>query len=143
MKSNSRRDFLQSAVATVAGLSALTTFAACGESDPAPAPEAKPEPKVEAKPAPEPKPQPKPEAAPTGEAAKVDPNDALAQQLKYVEDAATVDKAANPMFKEGSHCANCALYTGAEGGEWGPCTLFGGKQVKASGWCASWAPKAG
>jgi hypothetical protein len=57
-----------------------------------------------------------------------------AKAVKYVEDAGHA-KGANP----GSNCANCALYQGANGSIQGPCQLFPGKDVKAAGWCSSWA----
>ncbi|WP_303906751.1 high-potential iron-sulfur protein [Thiohalomonas denitrificans] len=41
---------------------------------------------------------------------------------------------------EGQGCANCALYQGGDAPE-GDCPLFPGKQVVATGWCKSWAPK--
>lgn len=59
-----------------------------------------------------------------------------AQAVRYVEDARNA-KGASP----GSSCANCALYQGAAGSSQGPCQLFPGKDVKAAGWCSSWAPQ--
>jgi High potential iron-sulfur protein len=57
-----------------------------------------------------------------------------AKAVKYVENAKDA-KGASP----GSSCANCGLYQGASGSSQGPCQLFPGKDVKASGWCSSWA----
>jgi hypothetical protein len=57
-----------------------------------------------------------------------------AQAVKYVEDAKDAKGAAR-----GSNCANCGLYQGPSGSTQGPCQLFPGKDVKASGWCSSWA----
>jgi len=59
-----------------------------------------------------------------------------AQAVKYVENAKEA-KAATP----GSSCASCALYQGSYGCTQGPCQLFPGKLVKASGWCSAWAPQ--
>jgi hypothetical protein len=59
-----------------------------------------------------------------------------AKAVRYVEDARSA-KGASP----GSNCASCALYQGAAGGSQGPCQLFPGKDVKAAGWCSSWAPQ--
>ncbi len=59
-----------------------------------------------------------------------------AAAVKYVEDARRAEGAA-----AGSSCANCALYQGAAGSKQGPCQLFPGRDVKASGWCTSWAPQ--
>ena len=57
-----------------------------------------------------------------------------AKAVKYVEDAKDAQGAA-----PGSNCGNCGLYQGAAGSSRGPCQLFPGKEVKASGWCSSWA----
>lgn len=59
-----------------------------------------------------------------------------AQAVKYVEDGTHASGAA-----PGSTCANCALYQGAAGSKQGPCQIFPGKDVKAAGWCTSWAPQ--
>jgi hypothetical protein len=59
-----------------------------------------------------------------------------AKAVKYVEDAKDARGAA-----PGNRCANCALYQGPEGSTRGPCQLFPGKDVKAAGWCSSWAPQ--
>ena len=59
-----------------------------------------------------------------------------AQAVKYVEDAR-----AAPAATAGSNCASCALYQGPQGSTQGPCQLFPGKDVKAAGWCSSWAPQ--
>ena len=61
---------------------------------------------------------------------------AEAKAVKYVEDAKDA-KGATP----GSTCANCGLYQGSNGSAQGPWQLFPGKDVKASGWCSSWAPQ--
>jgi hypothetical protein len=63
-------------------------------------------------------------------------DDPTAKALKYTPDAS---KAADA--KPGSKCASCALYQGVAGSAQGGCLLFPGKQVKASGWCSSWAAK--
>ena len=59
-----------------------------------------------------------------------------AKAVKYVEDAKNA-KGATP----GNNCANCGLYQGTSGSAQGACQLFPGKDVKASGWCSSWAPQ--
>ena len=149
--SNDRREFLQAAGA-MAALAAMGGLAACGGDQaskpataPAPAPEPAPAPAAPPAAAPEPaaaaadaNTPPAAGAAP----AKVNPTGSVAVALKYVEDATTVDASANPMFKAGSHCANCLQYLGAEGSDWGPCMMFSGQLVKATGWCTAWAPKA-
>ena len=59
-----------------------------------------------------------------------------AKAVKYVENAKAAKGAA-----AGNNCANCALYQGPDGSTQGPCQLFPGKDVKAAGWCSSWAPQ--
>ncbi len=59
-----------------------------------------------------------------------------AKAVKYVEDASQASGAT-----PGSNCANCALYEGPYGSTQGPCQLFAGKLVKASGWCTGWMPQ--
>jgi hypothetical protein len=63
------------------------------------------------------------------------PDDPAARKLKYIEDASKAKEAA------GNKCANCALYQGSNSSPEGPCQLFPGKEVKAAGWCTSWAPQ--
>lgn len=66
----------------------------------------------------------------------LDESSAQAKAVKYVEDARKAQGAA-----AGSNCANCALYQGTSASTRGPCQLFPGKEVKAAGWCSSWAPQ--
>jgi hypothetical protein len=70
------------------------------------------------------------------EAPLLSPDAKEAKAVKYVEDAS---KAVGAV--PGSTCANCAVYQGHAGSPQGPCQIFPGKQVKAAGWCASWAPQ--
>jgi len=138
MQNSSRRLFLRNALTT---LGVATVVAACdGGGEPTPPPAA-PAPAPKPEPAPAPAPEPAAEAAPAADANRVNPDDALAKGLNYVEDITTVDPKP-AAFKEGSNCANCQLYQGKDGEEWGPCTIFQMKNVKGAGWCASWAPKA-
>ena len=73
---------------------------------------------------------------------QIEESDPVAQSLKYVHDASTVDPGsrANPATEQ--DCANCALVQGADGDAWRPCQIFPGKLVNAEGWCSVWAPKA-
>ncbi|HTC15301.1 MAG TPA: high-potential iron-sulfur protein [Steroidobacteraceae bacterium] len=64
-------------------------------------------------------------------------DDPTAKTLKYVSDASK-----SPDAKPGSHCGTCQLYQGAAGSTQGPCLLFPGKEVMATGWCQSWTAKA-
>jgi len=74
---------------------------------------------------------------------KLAEDDPAANALGYRHDVASVDKAANPTFVEGSVCRNCQLYTGTPDTEWGPCSIFPGKLVNGDGWCRTWIKKAG
>lgn len=64
---------------------------------------------------------------------QVDPENATAKALEYVHASTNTEQ----------NCANCQLYTGEAGAEWGPCAIFPGKSVAAKGWCKSWIKKAG
>ncbi len=72
---------------------------------------------------------------------KLTEDDPMAQAMKYVNDASTVDAASRPNPAENQNCANCALIQG-DSGDWRPCQIFPGKLVNANGWCSVWAPKA-
>ncbi len=72
---------------------------------------------------------------------KLAEDDPMAQAMKYVHDASTVDAASRPNPAEEQRCSNCALIQGDEGA-WRPCQIFPGKLVNADGWCSVWAPKA-
>jgi hypothetical protein len=63
-------------------------------------------------------------------------NDPVAKALQYTDDASKASSA-----KAGSKCANCKNYQGAANSTQGPCLIFPGKSVKASGWCLSWIAK--
>ncbi len=62
-----------------------------------------------------------------------------AKALNYVHDATDKDD----MRQADAICANCQLYTGASGEQWGGCSIFPGKVVNADGWCSAWAKAAG
>ena len=79
--------------------------------------------------------------APSAEPVKLSEDDSQAKAFRYVHDASTIDSS-QPRYQAGQVCANCALYQGADGDEWGACSIFPGKQVKATGWCNVYAPKA-
>ena len=72
---------------------------------------------------------------------QVSEDDELAQELGYRHDASEVDSSEWPTYEEGQICANCQLYEGQEGEEWGPCQIFGGQLVNANGWCQAWVPR--
>ncbi|WP_246845510.1 high-potential iron-sulfur protein [Bdellovibrio sp. NC01] len=69
----------------------------------------------------------------------VDPNDAVAKAVKYVEDHNKSPEA------KGNHCGTCGFYAKKEtrnGKEVGTCTIFAGKLVYNNAWCGSWNKKA-
>src|SRR5512135_2894655 len=68
-------------------------------------------------------------------AGKVDPNEAQAKSLGYVEDAKTVDVKANPNYKPGQMCINCLQATGKPTDAAVPCNIFAQRLVNAHGWC--------
>lgn len=74
---------------------------------------------------------------------KLSEDNSQAKALNYKHEASEIDKDKNPRYEEGQLCSNCQLYSGADGDDWGPCGIFPGKVVKASGWCSSYAPKRG
>ena len=73
---------------------------------------------------------------------RLEESDPQAQALSYVNDAASVDATAQPRYEPGQACRNCALFTGGEDDQWGPCSIFPGKAVNPAGWCSVYAPKA-
>jgi hypothetical protein len=78
-------------------------------------------------------------AATPAQLPKLTLDNAQAKALGYTDNAATTKHA---MHKPGSTCSNCALYQGAAGQAYGPCTLFPQNSVAAKGWCSGWAKKA-
>ena len=82
--------------------------------------------------------------------AKLPEDDRQAKALGYREDASTVDSTKFKR-KDDQWCANCQLYSGEPGSEWGPCAVFSYRvdrklnkpfEVSAKGWCISWGPRA-
>jgi hypothetical protein len=139
-----RRQFLK----TVGGTALLVPFAglaACSGDKEAAAPAAKPAPAA-AKPAADPKAEATEPAkampAPAAELAKLSEDDPQAKSLSYVHDASTIGSS-QPRYQAGQACSNCALFQAGEGDEWGACSIFPGRQVKATGWCSVYAAKAG
>ena len=129
-----RRQFLK----TIGGTALMLPFvglAACSGDKEAAAPASKPAPMADA-PAPA-----KATPAPGAEPVRLSEDDRQAKAFSYVHDASTIDSS-QPRYQPGQACANCALYQGASDDDWGACSIFPGKQVKATGWCNVYAPKA-
>jgi hypothetical protein len=74
-------------------------------------------------------------------AAKVEEADPQAVALGYKHDTTKVDEKKFPKHTKDQKCANCQLFLAKPTEAWGPCAVFGGKQVSASGWCNSWVKK--
>lgn len=74
-------------------------------------------------------------------ATKLEESDPAAKALGYTHDATTVDKAKYAKYNPGEHCGNCQFYGGGTA-EFGPCPLFGGKDVSIHGWCNGYVKKA-
>ena len=83
------------------------------------------------------------ETALAAPAAALDPNDAQAKALGYIEDTTKVDGKANPTHKPDQKCANCAQFQGKASDAHGGCNIFAGKSVAGNGWCKVWAKKPG
>jgi hypothetical protein len=63
-------------------------------------------------------------------------DNAQAKALHYSDNAAASAK--DPVYKAGSACAGCQLFTAATGA----CALFVGYSVNPKGWCSAWTKKA-
>lgn len=71
----------------------------------------------------------------------LDANDPQAKSLGFVTDAHKVNAAANPMYKAGQKCTNCAQFTGTPTDATAGCNVFAGHSVPGGGWCKVWAAK--
>lgn len=87
----------------------------------------------------------RPGTADASDMPKLSEDDPQAKALGYHHDYTKVDPAAFPQRDPSitQNCANCQLYTGEAGAEWGGCSIFPGKAVNANGWCKTWVKKAG
>ena len=77
---------------------------------------------------------------------RVTEDEALAQAMGYVLDAATTDTAKFPKRagEDGAKqfCNNCQLYAGEADAEFAPCSIFQNREVAGKGWCNAWVAKA-
>jgi hypothetical protein len=73
--------------------------------------------------------------------AKLEESDPQAVGLGYKHDSTKVDQAKYPKHEASQKCNNCQLFQGKAADAWGPCPLFGTKQVNAQGWCSAWVKK--
>ncbi len=72
---------------------------------------------------------------------KLEESDPQAVALGYKHDTTKVDKAKYPKHDVSQKCVNCQLFQGKATDAWGPCALFGAKQVAGPGWCSAWVKK--
>ncbi|MGH8455148.1 MAG: high-potential iron-sulfur protein [Nevskiales bacterium] len=69
-------------------------------------------------------------------------SDPTAKALGYTENAAKIDPAKEPTYKQGTKCSSCSLYQSAQAQKgYAPCGAFPGKTVNANGWCRAFAAK--
>ncbi len=138
-----RRNFIRILPLGLAGAGSLPLMVACGDKTPPPVPSPAPMPA-----APAPAPMTPPAAAPampdtaatpasSGSTALVNPQEPAAIALGYVAVATTVDAGKYSKYAPGQNCSNCALYQGKAGDADGPCPLFAGRHVLATGWCSA------
>jgi hypothetical protein len=74
--------------------------------------------------------------------AKLSESDPQAVALGYKTDTKKVDKAKYPKHTPAQMCKNCQFFQGKPADQMGPCPLFGGKLVHATGWCSAYVKKA-
>lgn len=77
-------------------------------------------------------------AQPRAQSAHVDEDSETAVALGYKHDTTKVDGAKFPTHDKAHHCANCGFWQGASSDAWAGCSMFGRKQVSATGWCVAW-----
>jgi hypothetical protein len=71
----------------------------------------------------------------------VTPTDQMAVTLSYFEDSSKVDVKKFPTYAAGQRCNTCMQYKGQPSDSFGPCVLFPGKSVSATGWCKVYVKK--
>ena len=78
-----------------------------------------------------------------GSAPKLKEDDPQAVSLGYKHDTTKVDQKKFPNHSNAQQCSTCQFYQGSASDAWAPCTIFGGKQVAATGWCSAYVKKSG
>jgi hypothetical protein len=61
--------------------------------------------------------------------------DPYARSMGFRYDTTQVDQKRYPRHNAKQNCATCQLFDGKDTDEWGPCSFFGGRLVKSTGWC--------
>jgi hypothetical protein len=76
------------------------------------------------------------------DAQKVDEKEPQAVSLGYKEDTTKVDQKKYPKHDRSQVCSNCQFFQQDKAsGQYGPCSIFGGKLVAAKGWCSAYVKK--
>lgn len=73
---------------------------------------------------------------------RVSETEQQATALGYKHDASQVDGAKFKNYQPDQICANCNFFKAKTADPWGPCAIFGGRDVNAKGWCSAWIKKA-
>ena len=76
------------------------------------------------------------------QAPKLEESDPQAVALGYKHDTTKVDNKKYPKHDVAQKCNGCQLFQAKPTDAWGPCSIFGGKQVAGPGWCSAWVKKA-
>ncbi|MDE2473681.1 MAG: high-potential iron-sulfur protein [Alphaproteobacteria bacterium] len=64
-------------------------------------------------------------------------NDPAASALGFHLNASTVDKAKYPTYEAGQSCSGCAFFQADAGTTEGKCSMYGGRTVPSTAWCAA------
>lgn len=71
----------------------------------------------------------------------LDTKDSAASALGFVTDASAAK--ANPLYKNGAHCATCVQFLGKPSDAMAGCKIYAGHSVPANGWCMVWSQRPG
>ena len=69
---------------------------------------------------------------------KVDEADETAVALGYKHDTTKVDAKKYVQHTADQKCSNCQFWQGAATDAWAGCSMFGRKQIAATGWCVAY-----
>ncbi len=72
---------------------------------------------------------------------KLTETDPYARSMGFKYDTNQVDQKRYPRHDAKQSCSVCQLFDGKPGDEWGPCSFFGGRLVKPTGWCRNFKAK--
>ena len=69
---------------------------------------------------------------------KLAETDPQAVALGYKEDTTKVDAKKYAQHTADQKCSNCQFWQGAATDAWAGCSMFGRKQIAATGWCVAY-----